>query len=454
MPSQPTLLIAPRSVVCVTNLKSQGVNVIRTGLQWEDVEHSAGEYNWTYYDSLLDELESMNVTTLFCVHPQNSLYPHEDLPTDPASVAAFAKFFAALTTRYGGRPGYWAAELSNEPNLKQMNNTVQVWATFAVAAARAARANPVNANARIAGPAVANAMYPDSPGVLWYQHVVDLAPEVLSLLDVVTVHTYRPGAPESVAQTWQNLTNISHAAVPGITNLPPVVSGEWGYTSCTPSACWHAVSPATKALYLVREWLVGHALGRPVAVWYDWHDDCTDPTDRECRFGVVSNGDFSPLPAYNTARAVLSTLRGMWAATLELQPLQSKANSQDGNGDDDADDADLPALWAVTYTAASEDARPLSTGGTEVLWAAARAIAAGEAMRAGSQPASVDAAAVWAGVNSNSTAESGLRGNATLVLDAGRVYLVLNASGSLLGIVTGPSVVIEAGESPVYLRGQ
>jgi hypothetical protein len=421
-------------------------------MDWGVVEQQAGVYNWTFYDALIDDLEVMNVTSLFCVHPKNELYPKEPLPTQPAAVAAFAKFFAALTARYGSRPGYWAAELSNEPNLKQMNNTAGAWSSFGVAAAQAARANSINADAVITGPALAGASKAGAwPIINWFEAAVNTS-HVLDLLNLVTVHTYRPTQPETVGATFQSVQHIIDANTsPRSLGPPPVASGEWGYTSCTLSACWRGVTPTVKSLYVVREWLVGHALGRPVAVWYDWHEDCTDPTNRECRFGLVTNSGYSPLPAYHTASVALSTLRGMWAAQVELQPLAAAP----ALGDDDAGES--PAMWAVTYTLSpGADAAMPSNASRDVLDTLGRASWGryGQRVLAGSQPATVDAAAVWAGVNSNSTAESGLRGNVTLKLDAGREYHVLNATGSIVQSVVGPTAVIEAGGSPMYLQGQ
>jgi hypothetical protein len=55
--------------------------------------------------------------------------------------------------------------------------------------------------------------------------------------------------------------------------------------------------------------------GLPLSIWYDWHDDGTNPADREHNFGTVKNQYFEgrdpvydPKPAYLAVKTLTSEL--------------------------------------------------------------------------------------------------------------------------------------------------
>jgi hypothetical protein len=54
-------------------------------------------------------------------------------------------------------------------------------------------------------------------------------------------------------------------------------------------------------------WLTMLAANVRLANWYDWIEDCDDPNNRECRFGVV-HPDASPKPAFVAAHTLLTLL--------------------------------------------------------------------------------------------------------------------------------------------------
>src|SRR6202034_4368710 len=69
--------------------------------------------------------------------------------------------------------------------------------------------------------------------------------------------------------------------------------------------------------YLPREFLTNIANDVPMSIWYDWHDDGTDPKEPEHHFGTVAaeyhkGGDpvYDPKPAYLAAKTLASQLKG------------------------------------------------------------------------------------------------------------------------------------------------
>lgn len=96
-----------------------------------------------------------------------------------------------------------------------------------------------------------------------------------------------------------------------------MISGEWGYsTSAKPEPGGPYANVSTQAKYLPRMFLHNMAMGVNLTVWYDWHDDGTDPGNVENNFGIVGpaySGNvslpYTPKPAYAAAVAVASHTR-------------------------------------------------------------------------------------------------------------------------------------------------
>ena len=93
-------------------------------------------------------------------------------------------------------------------------------------------------------------------------------------------------------------------------NVVEIYSGEWGYTAT-------AVSPEVQGTYIARMYLSNLVAGVPLTIWYDWHDDGTDPKEGEHHFGTTlheyrEDKDlvYDPKPAYLAARTVSSALKG------------------------------------------------------------------------------------------------------------------------------------------------
>ena len=64
-----------------------------------------------------------------------------------------------------------------------------------------------------------------------------------------------------------------------------------------------------QAQYLARQWLSNLSEGVRLSIWYDWHEDGTDPKDTEHHFGTVRY-DYAPKPAFLAAQALTQALGG------------------------------------------------------------------------------------------------------------------------------------------------
>jgi hypothetical protein len=181
---------------------------------------------------------------------------------------------------------------------------------------------------------------PAAAGFDWTFLQTVFASGALAWFDAVSVHPYRSGPPETVLAEYAKLAAlIASYSGEGARGSIPIVSGEWGYSTCV-APCWEAVaaegreaataaaavvpaagalggvSEVTQADYLVRRFLLDAIGGVASSIWYDWHDDGSDPTSNEANFGTTrapygnASAPYVPKPAYTAAAALAAWRRG------------------------------------------------------------------------------------------------------------------------------------------------
>jgi hypothetical protein len=130
---------------------------------------------------------------------------------------------------------------------------------------------------------------------------------LLEFWDAVSVHPYRQGTPESVLDEYHALRRLIAKYAPKGKEIP-IISGEWGYSSA-----WQKFDEEKQAKFLPREFLSNLAAGVVLSIWYDWHDDGTDPKEPEHHFGLVHHEYhagrtpvYDPKPAYLAMQAFAS----------------------------------------------------------------------------------------------------------------------------------------------------
>jgi hypothetical protein len=292
-------------------IAAAGFKVVRMDFTWGSIERHKGEYDWSAYDELTDELEKRKLRPLYILDYSNALYEETVVspdpitgrerrdvasPRHPESVAAFARWAGAAANRYQKRRVIW--EIWNEPNIQfwKPKPDVKEYTALALATCEAVRA--ADPKATIIGPATSEIprKFLDS----------FFASGVLAQLDAVSVHPYRPRdkSPETVAEDYRELRQLIERHAPAGKKQLPILSGEWGYAA-------HAkgVSAERQADYLVRQQLVNLLSGVPLSIWYDWKDDGTDPANAEHNFGTV-RPDLKPKPAYQAVRTLTRELDG------------------------------------------------------------------------------------------------------------------------------------------------
>ena len=197
----------------------------------------------------------------FVLNGGNHLYGGADStsPTTPEQVRGYTNFVVATLSHYAGQGILW--ELYNEPDLSVRHMTAAQYAALVTSVGKAVRANPAIASELLMGP---------SMSVMSCEYMKSMkALGALQYVDAVSVHAYVSGAPE---QTRWQFDAIKKIVGPSM----PVVSGEWGWATCTgpsgaPVNCIggtqpDVVSEADQAMYVARQWLVNALERIPLSV--------------------------------------------------------------------------------------------------------------------------------------------------------------------------------------------
>lgn len=282
-------------------LAAAGFRWVRMDLSWASTERERGRYDFAAYDRLLQALDAHGLRALLILDYGNGLYEPEGTVTSDAGRQAFARWAAASAMHFKGRGILW--EIWNEPNIGfwKPKPDVQQYVALALAAAKAMReAAPGEA---VIGPATSGM----DLGFLEACFKAGL----LDWWDAVSVHPYRQSDPESAAVECLKLRRLIGQYAPKNKTIP-ILYGEWGY-----SAAWESYDAERQGKMLSREWLINLVNQIPLSIWYDWHDDGTDPHDAECHFGVVAhayhpgrNPVYAPKPAYRAAQTLTAVLGG------------------------------------------------------------------------------------------------------------------------------------------------
>jgi polysaccharide biosynthesis protein PslG len=280
---------APREIKL---LADSGMTWIRMDFFWAGIEKSPGKYDFSHYDELMTDLDANHIHALFILDYGNPLYEKDSPSTDDAR-EAFAKFAAAAVTHFAGRGIVW--EMWNEPNggFWKPKANVDNYAKLALITGKVIhQAQP---GETYIGPGTSGVDLKFCEGCFKAGCLADWA--------AVSVHPYRQGGPESVLKDYQKLNDLIVKYGPAGKTIP-ILSGEWGW-----SAAWKNFTPQRQADYLARQWLINQWLHVPISIYYDWHDDGTNPKEPEHHFGMLDH-DYKPKPAYVAATTLISQLRG------------------------------------------------------------------------------------------------------------------------------------------------
>jgi polysaccharide biosynthesis protein PslG len=294
-----------------------GFKLIRTDLNWGEVEKAKGRYDWSYYDPIVNRLRARGQRPLFVVGYNNALYADEPngqgdpymegLDTDRER-QAFKNFAVAAVKRYQklvnpiweihnepNRPSFWS-----DPDPADYVNLIKV------VAPAMRQANPA---VYILGPAVGHAPDADSNDLIKVDFdylEAACAQGVLNHVDAVSVHPYPDGDPELALRIYRDVRALINKYAPG-KNLP-IVSSEWGYSSVAS----FSGNEQTHANLLTRMYLIN--LSQQVtSIGYKLEEYSFDPSANsyEVEFGWFNKKTGQAKPVYGQVQTLIKTLNGM-----------------------------------------------------------------------------------------------------------------------------------------------
>ena len=309
-----------------------GSRVVRDDFNWAAVEKVAGVYDFSNYDSLHEKLRNLHMRPYYILDYGNAALGCDfrgkaQQPHSKQCIQMFTQFAITAIKRYAARwrpeelPVIW--ELWNEPNTKAFwggtspygNATEYASLAFSMRDAREASGLLNSSSHLLIGPAVAGF---GTSNATWEFLDALSSTGALSTFDALSVHAYRSGPPEGVLDDYNRLRFL----VGGRGASMPIISGEWGWTTCEaspnatncPRAC--VADEGTQAKWLARQWLINTLAAVNVSIFYDYVEDCGDASDRECRFGVTrqpflnNSIPHQPKPAFRTAVTLQQHLGG------------------------------------------------------------------------------------------------------------------------------------------------
>lgn len=331
-------------------LKNAGFAWVRTDLTWESVERQPGVYDFSAFDALLDAVAARSMRAILILDYGNPLYGGGPPKTDTA-IAAFAAYARAAAQHFVGRPVIF--EVWNEPDN-------QFWPPGNVPLEYAALL-PSVITAVHGGDAAAKVSTGGVSWFYWDYFQTYLGTGAAAGADYIGVHAYRNTPPETSVGDFMLLRALVSDLV---TNDPPVINTEWGYTATSFGGDGTAAAArATQAVWGVRQQLSTWVAGVVVSIWYDVRDDCTNPTDGECNFGLLGN-DYSDKPLMTAMRSLGNAARGRRLTALLSTAETPRAVRLEGNTDV------VIVAWASEPKSTAELVVPTPLDATDVYGAA------------------------------------------------------------------------------------
>jgi hypothetical protein len=273
-------------------LAAAGFPWIRQDFTWAGIEREPGHYDFTAYERLLAALQPHQIRPIFILDYGNDLY-EKGSPRSPEARAAFARFAAAAVTHFKNRGILW--EMWNEPNGGFWSPRANVDEYIALALETGKAIRQAAPDEWYIGPGVSGMDF------TFMERCFQAG--LLRYWDAVSFHPYRNTPPETAADDYRKLREIMARYAPKGKTIP-ILSSEWGYSELYPG-----LNLEKQSRYIVREFLTNLMNGLLVSIWYDWHDDGTDPKEPEHHFGTVYN-DYRPKPTYIAAQTLAAQLKG------------------------------------------------------------------------------------------------------------------------------------------------
>ena len=262
-----------------------GVKWSREEFQWHRIERAKGEFEWDFYDRLIETAHRHGIS----VYGLIAYWSSWTQPYTREGIEDYARFCRALVTRYRDRIKHW--EVWNEPNIFFWSGPKELYPELLKAAYAAIKeADP---EAFVLGCSTA--------GIdgAFIRMVLDAG----APFDILTIHPYRGSLNER--GFMKELQEVADLAGSRDGRRRPVWITEMGL----PTHLYGGLSERNQALFLARCYLSALASGVDTNIsWYNFREDGENRFYNEHNFGVVRHSDLAPKPGYRALATVCRTL--------------------------------------------------------------------------------------------------------------------------------------------------
>jgi len=265
--------------------QTAGVKWSREEFQWQRIEPKRGQFDFTFYDQLVNTAEAHGITLYALV----AYWTPWTQPYEEEGFKDYCTFLRALVRRYKGRIKHW--EIYNEPNIFFWSGPHERYPVLLKMAYDAVKEE--DPEAQVLGCSTAGI---DTP-------FIQMCLDAKAPFDTLTIHPYRgelheEGFIQDLTSTRQQINNR------------PIWITEMGWPTIPGSA-----TEREQATRLARAYLAAIGSGACQNIcWYNFRNDGWNPYYNEDNFGIMQQ-DLVPKPAY---RALASVCRTFTSGTPSL----------------------------------------------------------------------------------------------------------------------------------------
>lgn len=217
-------------------LKAVGAKYLRFAFGWDSIEEEPGNYNWGFWDKLVELAPQYGVTLIpyVCYTPQalGNTDSNDYWREPPKDLKSFGKFMSVIAKRYKGKIKSW--ELWNEPdNQSYWLGTPDQFAKMMIEGAKQVRAADPNAVVVLGGMAKARSPF--------YDEMMNKY-KLGQYFDVINQHAYHETWDfEPVEESVERIDYVDELIPKGV-NGPDMWLAEFGYSnyrySPTQASAW------------------------------------------------------------------------------------------------------------------------------------------------------------------------------------------------------------------------
>ena len=202
-------------------LSQAGFRWVRMDFSWSQTERTAGVYDFSAYERLLDQLDQFHIRAMLILDYTNPLYDANKPSHTDQGRAAFARWAVAAVQHFQNRGVLW--EIWNEPNGAWFWKPKANAGDYARLALTVSRAIQVTVpDAQVAGPAL-------NGTDLDFLKVTARA-GVLPYWCGITIHPYIRGGPENYAAVYRQVRQVIRTSTKSDQQID-VMCGESGYST-------------------------------------------------------------------------------------------------------------------------------------------------------------------------------------------------------------------------------